>query len=128
MTEAQFTTFVKNQLRGASWKWFPISETFKKARVTKGVYRCNGCGCNVPVTIVVNRKRIKNVIVDHIDPVISPDKGFTTWDDFINRLFCEENNLQVLCGQCADEKGLKERTVAKERRDKEKLNERNECI
>lgn len=39
----------------------------------------------------------KDVAVDHIDPVIHPTNGFTTWDEFSNRLFCEKSNLQILC-------------------------------
>ena len=121
MTEAQFTTFVKNQLRGASWKWFPLSNILKKARVSKGVYLCNGCKQNVPTTAVVNGKRIKNVFVDHVKPVINPEVGFTTWDDFINTLYCEEDNLQLLCGACHDRKTLEEKKISKERNKKDKL-------
>ena len=122
MTEAQFQTFVKNQLRGASWKWAPISEVMKDARVTKGVYLCAACNCNVPTTEKVNGKRIKNVFVDHILPIIDPETGFTTWDDFINKLYCEKENLQVLCGECHDRKTAEERTAAVERRKREKEN------
>lgn len=121
MTEAQFVTFVKNQLRGASWKWAPISNCLKKARVSKGIYKCNGCEQNVTSTILVNNKRIKNVFVDHVKPIVDPEVGFTTWDDFINTLFCEENNLQLLCGQCHDIKTADEKKKAVERRKKDKL-------
>ena len=47
-TEAQFTTFVKNQLRGATRKWLPINSTLKNARVERGWYRCNVCKNVVP--------------------------------------------------------------------------------
>jgi hypothetical protein len=120
MSEAQFTTFVKNQLRGASWKWAPISEVFTAARVGRGVYRCNKCENNVPLKVVVNGKRIKNVFVDHILPVVDPDIGWVDWDSFINRLYCEREGLQVLCGQCHDEKTTEEKSVATERRRKDK--------
>lgn len=50
----------------------------------------------------------KEVQVDHIVPVVS-SKGFTTWDDYINRLFCEKENLQVLCLECHGSKTEKER-------------------
>lgn len=39
----------------------------------------------------------KDIAVDHIDPVIPLDSTFSSWDDFVDRLFCEEDNLQVLC-------------------------------
>lgn len=121
MTEAQFTTFVKNQLRGASWKWFPTNETLKEARTRKGYYLCKGCNSEVTATIVINGKRVKNVFVDHEPPVIDPLTGFTTWDSFINRLYCEREHLQVLCKSCHDLKSASERLLAKNNKDKNEL-------
>lgn len=39
-----------------------------------------------------------NVQVDHITEIAT--EGFTTWDDYINALFCEADKLQVLCLDC----------------------------
>ena len=36
------------------------------------------------------------------------DTGFTTFDDYIERLFCEVDNLDVLCYDCHREKTDKE--------------------
>lgn len=55
----------------------------------------------------------KDVQVNHIIPVI-PVNGFTTWDDVINRMFCEENGLEVLCKPC-------HKAVTKEENDERKL-------
>ena len=115
-SEAKFITFVKNQLRGATWKWPPISQVLKEARISKGVYFCKGCNCNVPSTLVVNSKRVKNVFVDHVSPIVDPSTGFNGWDQFINNLYCEKTNLQLLCGQCHDIKTAAERKLAVERR------------
>jgi len=41
----------------------------------------------------------KDVALDHIEPVV-PITGFTTWDSFIERLFCDESGYQVLCKVC----------------------------
>ena len=49
--------------------------------------------------------------VDHIKPVVDPKKGFTTWDDFIDRLFCEKKNLQALCRGCHAKKTKEERGI-----------------
>jgi hypothetical protein len=46
------------------------------------------------------------VAVDHVSPVVCPDAGFGTWDEFISRLF--ENPLQVLCVSCHAEKTAEE--------------------
>jgi 5-methylcytosine-specific restriction endonuclease McrA len=113
-TEAQFTTFVKNQLRGATWKWKPVSDVLKAARETRGWYLCAGCNQSVPAS----RDKKKNVFVDHVQPIVDPIKGFTTWDDFVNKLFCEVDNLQLLCRDCHDKKSTEERKLAVERRKK----------
>lgn len=113
MTEAMFTTFVKSALRNKSRFWKPISDVLKKSRVERGKYLCNGCGEIVPSSIVVNDKRVKNIVVDHNPPVIDPERGFTSWDDFINRLFCEEEFLQALCHECHNKKSQEERLLAK---------------
>jgi 5-methylcytosine-specific restriction endonuclease McrA len=88
----------------------------KEAWVSRGVYRCNGCKQNVPVSVKSGGKLLRNVFVDHINPIVDPIVGFKGWDVFINNLFCEPNNLQVLCGQCHDTKTAGERKLAVERR------------
>lgn len=119
-TESRFNSFIKGQLRSATRKWAPFSDALKSARLRRGEYLCNGCKEEVPASIVVNGKRVKNALVDHIEPIVDPNVGFTTWDEFIDRLFCEEDNLQVLCHECHTEKTNEERAAAKERREREK--------
>ena len=109
MTEAAFITFVKGHLRRASRFWKPITDTIKNARVRKGVYLCNGCKQEVGASIVIEGKRVKNVYCDHINPVVDPVTGFTGWDSFVNNLYCESKNLQVLCKACHDQKSKDER-------------------
>jgi hypothetical protein len=50
----------------------------------------------------------KGVQVDHICPVVAPS-GFTTWDSYIDNMFCEKHNFQVLCIACHKIKTLKEK-------------------
>lgn len=100
MTEAMFVTFVKGHLRRASRWWKPISDTIKNARVRKGVYLCNGCKQEVTKSIIVDGKRTNNIFCDHVNPIVSPEDGFNSWDDFVENLFCESENLQVLCKIC----------------------------
>ena len=120
-TEAKFTSFIKNNLRRATIKWAPIQETLKEARTRRGFYMCASCKQEVTASIKNdNGKRIKNAIVDHIQPIIDPAVGFTTWDDCINRMFCEKDNLQVVCHECHQEKSNEEKAIAKARRDNEK--------
>lgn len=65
---------------------FKKDGTLAKRRAVR--YECAECGKLFMRT---------QVAVDHIDPVIPLDKEFTSWDDFVARLFCTADNLQVLC-------------------------------
>ena len=52
---------------------------------------CNHCGLCFP---------LKDVQVDHIIPVIPVDREIKDWNEYIDRLFCDSSNLQVLCKPC----------------------------
>lgn len=65
----------------------------------------------------------KDIQVDHRDPVVDPDAGFQTWDTFISRLFCDINNLAVICKTDHKIKTDIEKAVAVERRKRLKESE-----
>lgn len=67
-----------------------------------------------------NKRRRKNIIADHIDPVIDPNVGFVSWDVVIERLFVESDGFQALCWGCHNIKTSEERHVATERRRSER--------
>ncbi len=115
-TEAKFRSFIRGNLRRVSQKWAPIQTVLAKARVERGSYLCACCNEIVPATIKVDGKRIKNVHVDHIEPVIDPNVGWVSWDSLIERMFVEEDKLQVLCDSCHTIKTNNEKAIAKERR------------
>jgi hypothetical protein len=94
----KFRAWLMSALRKASRFWSPARECLTKARVTRGIYKCNLCSSQV------GPKEIK---VDHIDPVI-PVEGFKDWDEVINRLFCEESGYQAICKTCHDAKTFAE--------------------
>lgn len=121
-TQAQFNSFIKNNLRSASRKWAPIQDCKKEAHVGRGEYLCAGCKQVVPPTIYDEdkRKRVKNIHVDHIKPIIDPAVGFVSWDETIERMFCDSDNLQLLCNDCHKAKSQEEIDIAKARRQKEK--------
>jgi 5-methylcytosine-specific restriction endonuclease McrA len=86
-------------LRRLSSRYPPKYLTKVEARVERGKYKCSKCQkiC-----------RAKDVETDHIIPVIDPERGFTNWDDYINRLFCDKEGFQILCSECHLEKTLAE--------------------
>lgn len=102
MTESAFWSFIRSALRQKSRWWKPISECkMKSRRAYKGPnkrqkfeYKCNTCK---------QWFAEKLINVDHIVGAGSLNCA----DDlpgFVNRLFCEQDNLQVLCKTCHDEK------------------------
>ena len=122
MTEAQFVSKIKGILRSESRKWKPFTLAKQLARVSRGIYRCNMCKKMVRGTVKVpgKRKPAANIDIDHIDPIISTETGFTTWDSFINNLFCEVHALQILCKPCHKKKCDIEKQEAKEARARRK--------
>lgn len=63
-------------------------------------YRCGVCG---------EWSKSTAVAVDHINPVIDVQAGFVDWNEFIARLFCGPENLQVICDPCHNKKTQAER-------------------
>lgn len=120
-TEARFNSFVKSALRQASRRWAPNSICKKNANISRGVYECAQCKKHVGPTYRNGRKRSQNIFIDHIKPIVDPTVGWTTYDDFINNLFCEVGNLQLLCKDCHDTKTQIEKEQAVKRRQEEKL-------
>lgn len=100
-TSGRLKSFITSCLRGGFRRYPPKYEVLKEAFVDKRLnektkrisshYKCNSCGKAFPT---------KDVNVDHVNPIVPPDSGFTTWDDFIANLFCAKENLQVLCSSC----------------------------
>lgn len=115
-TEARFNSFIKGILRAGSSKWPPKWEVRKAARTARGLYKCAGYLCKahiVTASVKVRGKRKNNVFVDHKIPIVG-NSGFASWDAFIEGLYCEVDNLQVLCKACHDAKSKAEKIERKE--------------
>jgi hypothetical protein len=113
MSEAAFWSFIRSALRQKSRWWKPISVCKLNARRDyKGVnkrqkyeYQCNKCKTWTTE---------KNINVDHI---IGAGALNCAQDlpGFVERLFCEQDNLQCLCLNCHNEKTLKEKQSKKKK-------------
>ena len=111
-TEARYHSFVKGALRSASVRWPPKHRVKRAAWIKRGIYKCAGYkrrAHQVPVSVEKNDKRINNLFIDHLCPVIDPVVGFVSWDILIERLFVEAEGLQVLCMECHKAKTADER-------------------
>lgn len=86
------------------WGWSPEKRAAReRANVGKDMYVCAGCA------LVFTRKE---TAVDHVEPVIAPELGFVDWNTFIERLFCQETGLQILCkATCHKKKTLVENGI-----------------
>ena len=107
MTESAFWSFIRSALRQKSRWWKPITQCkLSSRRPYKGPlkrqkfeYQCNKCKKWFPE---------KKINVDHIQPAGSLNCS-ADLPGFVERLFCEVDNLQVLCTQCHDIKTKNER-------------------
>lgn len=123
-TTGRLKSFITSTIRGGFRRYPPKFDVLKEAYITTIInkasgrlakhYQCNSCKELFPS---------KEVQVDHIEPVVDPKVGFISWDIFIQRLFCEKKNLQVLCKSChliktkaeTDSKPKKDKKVRKKK-------------
>lgn len=119
---------MKNQIKGAIRRIFRLSPwmslTLKKVRIEKQklnkngevsakkdvYYRCRMCN---------GEFKAKDVQVDHIDPVIPSGKTINemTYDEIVERIFCNLSNLQVLCKPCHTKKTKDEKQKNKKKKE-----------
>lgn len=117
-TDGRIRGFITSTIRSGFRRWPEKYTALDRAKVGKiknkqtgrlaEHYRCASCNGNFIS---------KDVQVDHIDPVV-PLTGFTTWDNFIERMFCDSEKLQVLCIKCHKDKTKKESELRKNLRGK----------
>ena len=91
------------------WLWSDQRRAaLSRGRQARGCYKCEQCGSLVGVGLIN---------VDHINPAV-PVTGWDSWDGYIERLFCSEDGLQVLCDLCHTIKTAAERN-ARPRKEKQ---------
>ena len=118
-TEARYRSFVTSTLRAGSRKWPPKYETLNAAKTEKKINKATGRLAQHYLCAMCEQEYTqKDVQVDHIKPVIDPKKGFVSWDTYIDRMFCEGKNLQVLCKICHAEKTQLEKEISKKHANK----------
>lgn len=110
-TDGRKRSFITSALRGA-FRRYPTkfealamagvgSKPNKRTNRWAKHYKCRSCGGEFVGS---------DVNVDHVVPVVDTTEGFVSWDVFIERLFCDVDNLQVLCEECHAIKSKAERS------------------
>lgn len=106
-TTARYWSFISSGLR-RMWMKYPVKQEALKAsrrpfegadKRTKWEYRCVDCNTWF---------KGKDIQVDHIEPVGSL-RDYADLPRAVKNLFCELDNLQVLCKECHQNKTLSEK-------------------
>lgn len=104
LRKASYRTKARSQALAACR--VPVPANYENKRL-KFLHKCAACSSDFPQ---------KEVQVDHIKPVVDPVKGFTTFDDYIVRMFCGPEGLQILCTECHKLKTQQENKSRRESR------------
>lgn len=93
--------FSRSELRREAVKKAIVSHSDPKRKRVKTWCKCPDCG---------KFEAISGMQVDHIIPLIEVSKTLTdyTWDDIVNRLWCDPQNLVAKCISCHKFKSLEE--------------------
>lgn len=109
MDDKKKKAFIINLLRRGTFRWTPRGNAKKKAKVKVGEFKTGrakyGYQCNICKDVFMS----KEVKADHISAVVCPLDGFQGFDIYIERMYCEESNFQIVCPICHDEKTAMER-------------------
>lgn len=123
--DVKLKNFIIQGLRRLSYKWLPRQKAKLKARVfakdhpeikdlgkTIYLYICAICG---------KLYKDKEVVLDHIAPVVDPNgyKNGSDFDlnEFAERMFCDENGFQTLCSDCHNQKTKAENECRKNQKE-----------
>ena len=120
---------IRSAIRRAFSRSPVVIETMRKVRRESTWYKKDGSKASKPrVEYLCSHCNQwfmgKDIQVDHKEPVVPPDTGFSDWNTFIERLFCDASNLAVLCKPCHHVKTNQEKDIAKARRQRLKLEQK----
>lgn len=113
LSDAEFRSRIVSALRQSSRWWKPKQEAINRAKVRRGVYKCESCWEEWPPTLPPEpwkKRRRKNIQADHIEPVV-PLTWWETYDLWIERCFVWAEWFQAICWKCHKEKTAEERKI-----------------
>lgn len=129
-----------NALRKLTFAYEPRNSAKKQQKVGPSTFECEHCQIWIyegsrdvskqleilenepPVGLIGGRSNLdhKNAVI----PLEGFRRGVWSWDEFINRLFCEQSGFQLLCSDCHKIKTDLEDEVRAEYRAKKKSNKK----
>ena len=102
-TNARYWSYIRSALRRAFQRYPNKYKALANSKASKGRYACAAC---------LKEFRTRDVSVDHVVPCGSL-KEFDDVGEFVSRLFCDAEGLQVLCHECHYIKTMSERGFSK---------------
>lgn len=112
-SNAKFKGWIISLLRRGTLRWPPRSEVLREARTQRKINEASGRLAQHYKCAICNGEFVlKSVQVNHKDAVITSE-GFTTWDNYIERMFCSYDKLEVLCKNCHQETTQREKELRK---------------
>ncbi len=108
MTESAYLAWIRSALRSKSLRWPPRAKALELARrsykgdnkLQKWEYECAICH---------KWWKAKKVVVDHYPKRAGSILHWRDIGEFCNNLYCETDNLRVLCSPCHDVHTLSEK-------------------
>ena len=120
-------------LRKLTYSYKPRTEALNQQKVYAATFKCQCCSAIIytgakklldkELTDAYPHVKIGKVSVDHIVPVVDPERGFENWEVYITRMFPEASGWQVLCDPCHDKKTKTESEIRKQRKKSGKKSE-----
>ena len=101
MTESQYLAWIRSALRSKSLKWPPRNEAIKRARRSyNGPNKLQKWECQC--AICKGWFKLKEIAVDHYPVAAGSILSVADISKFVENLYCEVENLRVLCNPCHD--------------------------
>lgn len=125
-TQGRINAFITAVLRRGSSKWPPKYTCLNNAKTEKKVNVLTGrLAQHYQCAMCKNEFTSKDIVVDHLEPVVHPEEGFISWDVYIKRLYCDISNLQAICLGCHKVKSTEENKQRKRKNHGRKENSKD---
>jgi hypothetical protein len=100
-TESRYRSFIISLLRAGTMRWRPKYDAIKRAFVKDGLNPATGRKCKLHKCEECGGLFAQgDMHADHIESVVDPVVGFVSWDQYISRMFVEQEGFRAICHKC----------------------------